>query len=187
MNRQANSRSGGGTFLLFVVLFLLFGWILTRGACFRMGILGPWAWHGDWSDWSLLSLFGMSFGVMTLLHFAMTCWVGIDANRRGMQGILWGALVFFTSIVGLVVYLIVCSGALNPPGEPAVQGNTAAAPPPPAPPAGKVCAACRSPLEPEFKICPYCGEEQRRACAGCSRDLQAGWKVCPYCGKPAEP
>lgn len=186
MTRQGDNRTGGGTLLLFIVIFLLFGWILTRGACFSLGLRGPWLFHDGIHDLSMQSIFGMSLGLMTLLHFVMTLWVGIDANRRGMQGILWAALVFFTSIVGLVVYLIVCSGTLNPPREETIPAAASAAPPPPPQSAGMVCAACRSPLEPEFKVCPYCGEEQHRTCAGCGKVLRAGWKVCPYCGKSAE-
>jgi RNA polymerase subunit RPABC4/transcription elongation factor Spt4 len=187
MTEKPDNRSGGGTLLLFIVIFLLFGWMLTRGACWSMGI------HGDWPFYSIRSLFGMSVGLMTLLHFAMAFWVGIDANRRGMQGILWGCLVFFTSIVGLVVYLIVCSGALNSPNESAsrVEAVPVTTPPPPTPTTppttGKECDACRSQLEPEFKVCPYCGEQQNRACAGCGKELRAGWKVCPYCGTSVEP
>ena len=184
MTQQDNKRSGGGTLMLFIVIFLLFGWMLTRGACWSMGI------HDDWPFYSFRSLFGMSLGLMTLLQLAMAFWVGIDANRRGMQGILWGALVFFTSIVGLVVYLIVCSGALDTHRESAAavtETTTAGGTPPQAQPAGQVCGACRSPLEPEFKLCPYCGEEQNRLCVGCNRELQAGWKVCPYCGTSLQP
>ncbi len=183
MTEQPNKRSGGGTLLLFIVIFLLFGWMLTRGACWSMGI------HGDWPFYSIRSLFGMSIGLMTILHFAMALWVGVDANRRGMQGLLWGCLVFFTSIVGWVVYMIVCSGALDSHRASATvvaeTSPTGAAPPQPQP-GGIVCGACRSQLEPEFKVCPYCGEQQNRVCVDCARELRAGWKVCPYCGKSVE-
>jgi RNA polymerase subunit RPABC4/transcription elongation factor Spt4 len=180
MTEKPENRSGGGTLLLFIVIFLLFGWILTRGACWSLGFHDGRPFYGSWG-----SLFGMSFGLMTLLHFAMAFWVGMDANRRGMQGILWGCLVFFTSIVGLVVYMIVCSGALNSPEKSAspIEAVPATAPPPAT---GSECGACRSPLEPEFKVCPYCGEQQNRSCTGCSRELRAGWKVCPYCGTAVE-
>jgi hypothetical protein len=48
--------------------------------------------------------------LMSLINLALAVWVGIDAERRCTQGSLWGLLVFFTSIVALIVYLPVCPG-----------------------------------------------------------------------------
>lgn len=49
---------------------------------------------------------------------------------------------------------------------------------------GLTCPGCRTPVEPDWKRCPRCGESlsgERRFCPNCGRPLQAGWKTCPYC------
>jgi RNA polymerase subunit RPABC4/transcription elongation factor Spt4 len=166
-------RIDGGSILLAAAIGLLFIWVLSSGACWSLGT-GSWSLHNG--------IMG-TLGFMSLLQLALAIYVGFDAHRRGMHGFLWGALVLFTSIVGLVVYLIVCSGVLN---QSQADFHQSQAPPQPAGAPGKVCGSCRSPVEPDFKMCPYCGEELDRSCAGCGKKQQSGWQVCPYCGRPAE-
>jgi RNA polymerase subunit RPABC4/transcription elongation factor Spt4 len=131
--------------------------------------------HGCLSPWIGLSSFDFGrshlfwppfFGFVGwgLIQLGLAVWVGIDANRRGSNGLLWGLLVFFAPIVGLVVYLILAPTL----GEP--RGGQA----------GVRCPTCRAAMDASFKLCPYCGESQR--CGHCSQPLQAGWKVCPQCG-----
>jgi uncharacterized membrane protein YhaH (DUF805 family) len=38
---------------------------------------------------------------------ALTVWVYRDANARGQNGILWGLLTFFFTLIGLIAWLIV--------------------------------------------------------------------------------
>lgn len=45
-----------------------------------------------------------SFGVYWL---GLPLWVALDARARGDATLLWGLLVFFTNLVGLIAYLIV--------------------------------------------------------------------------------
>jgi RNA polymerase subunit RPABC4/transcription elongation factor Spt4 len=164
-------RIDGGSILLAAVIGLLFIWILSRGACWTPGF-GNWSWsHG---------IFG-TLWFMGVLQIALAIYVGFDAHRRGMQGFLWGALVLFTSIVGLVVYLIVCSGMFNQ----TTTFHPSQAPPRSSTSTGKECGSCRSPVEPDYKVCPFCGEELNRTCAGCGKPTQSGWKICPYCGRQA--
>ena len=105
-----------------------------------------------------------------VIQIVLSFWVGFDAQKRGMHGLLWGLLVFFTGIVGLIVYLIVApgltqrSGGAQPPGAAAAR-----------------CGKCNAAVQPEFKACPYCGAPVR--CPHCNQAVQAGWKVCPYCTK----
>ncbi len=167
------SRTDGGSILLVAVIGLLFIWILSRGACWTLG-------GGDWTIHN--GILG-TLGFMSLLQVALAIYVGFDANRRGMQGFLWGALVLFTSIVGLVVYLIVCSGMFD---QAKTTLHQSQAPPQPAGATGNACSSCRSPVEPDYKVCPYCGEELNRTCTGCGKPAQSDWKVCPYCGRAAE-
>jgi hypothetical protein len=43
------------------------------------------------------------------------------------------------------------------------------------------CGECATPLQPEFRCCPSCGERVRSACAGCGRLVSAAWAACPWC------
>lgn len=44
--------------------------------------------------------------LVVVLNIALLVWVARDAKARGMDsGILWMLLVFFTSFIGLIIYL----------------------------------------------------------------------------------
>jgi len=44
--------------------------------------------------------------ILTVLGIALLVWVARDAKARGMDSaVLWMILVFFTSIIGLIIYL----------------------------------------------------------------------------------
>ena len=134
---------------------------------FGLGGFRHWLW-GSHDFRPFLPVFSLG----TLISLVLAVWVGFDANRRGMNGFLWGLLVFFTSIVGLIVYLIVAS---------TTNGRTAE------PVATAVCGGCGSKVESGFKVCPYCGRPTQTACPGCHRPTAADWKVCPYCSTALTP
>lgn len=157
---------------LIALVFLL----LTQHGCWMGGF--PW-FHWPFGDgraplW-VFAPFGF-VGAWLLLQLCLAVWVGVDAGRRGQSGLLWGLLVFFTSVVGLIVYLIAVP-MLERNG-----GSGAAAPRTPRPAEQANCEQCGTPLRPDFKLCPNCGTETRRRC-DCGRELQRDWKVCPYCGR----
>lgn len=81
-----------------------------------------------------------------------------DAKKRGLNAGLWALLAFFTTIIGVVVYL------LTRPGE-----------------AG-TCGKCGAPVWNGFVVCPVCGERLGNRCVACGRALKSGWRLCPYCG-----
>lgn len=78
-------------------------------------------------------------------------WVYRDAERRGMDGVLWLIVVLIGGIIGLIIYLVV--------RKPEV--NTGAAPPSSYTPATKYCIQCGSPLPYDARFCPKCGREQK--------------------------
>ena len=44
---------------------------------------------------------------VVVINFLLLVWVARDAKARGMDGaVIWMLLVFFTGIVGLVIYLL---------------------------------------------------------------------------------
>jgi RNA polymerase subunit RPABC4/transcription elongation factor Spt4 len=165
-----------------IAALLLIGGILLpacSGSGFGHGYYSGTGWHDPgissvWHGW-----FWPTFSFVSFWFFVQVIlgvWVGMDAQRRGMNGLLWGLLVFFTCIVGLLVYLIVVqAGTCCPPRKPAR---------PPAAGAGGgegSCGSCGSAVQAEFKVCPYCGSPLDARCPACSRPVQAAWKVCPHC------
>jgi len=46
------------------------------------------------------------------------------------------------------------------------------------------CAECATPLRPDFRCCPACGERVRSTCDGCGQPVRTGWTTCPWCTKP---
>lgn len=45
--------------------------------------------------------------VLVVLDIALLVWVARDAKARGMDSaVLWMLLVFFTSVIGLIIYLL---------------------------------------------------------------------------------
>ena len=43
------------------------------------------------------------------------------------------------------------------------------------------CPHCRAGVEPDFLRCPHCRKRLKRPCLSCSRPLDPAWKLCPYC------
>lgn len=158
--RRSAGRTGTGQTILLAGAALLLILLWFRGCVGVFGHPGfPWP--------------GLApLGIWGLIQAVLGVWVAVDANRRGLSGLLWGLLVFFTGIVGLIVYLLVApSMTARPEAMPAAAG-IADAP-------ARQCPACRSVVRPEFKACPYCGV--RLVCSSCGERVEAGWKVCPFC------
>jgi|SRR5580700_9013353 hypothetical protein len=96
------------------------------------------------------------FGLVLVLVLAI--FVAQDANKRGMNGVLWGLGVFFLCIVFLPVYLMVRKPVVMapPPGYPGV---------PPVPPVlgqQRMCPACGKYHDGSAQFCPHCGAPQSR-------------------------
>ncbi|HEY0264572.1 MAG TPA: PLDc N-terminal domain-containing protein [Granulicella sp.] len=73
--------------------------------------------------------------VLFILNIAMLVWVARDAKARGLDNsVLWMLLVFFTSIIGLIIYIL---------SRP--QGNLV------------TCPNCRNKKLQAALRCPYCG------------------------------
>lgn len=107
-----------------------------------------WSWFWPWAG------FAGFFGLIYLFFWIMVLvWVYRDAQKRGMEGVLWALLVFFLHWIGLIIYLLVRSGRpvrpISPPAPVAPM-----APPPPKP---AFCPACGKPSQSEWSVCPFCG------------------------------
>jgi hypothetical protein len=94
----------------------------------------------------------------TVVVLVIAVFVAQDANRRGMNGVLWGIGVFLLCIVFLPLYLILRKPLLMtaPPGYPPV-------PPGPMPGAqARMCPACGRYHDGTAQFCPHCGAPQPR-------------------------
>jgi len=117
-------------------------------------------------------VFIMGLGLlMTLFWIFVIVWVYNDAERRGMSGILWALLVLVGNIIGLIIYLIIRSGA-----------EAGVGPASPLQPSQRRCPACSNAIRDDFLHCPHCGAELKGKCPSCGKDVQADWQVCPFCG-----
>jgi hypothetical protein len=123
-------------------------------------------WWPHAFKWTSISIFSL---VLLVLWIVVIVWVYRDAERRGMNGVLWALLVLIGSIIGLLIYLIVRSDVL-----PATQRSKAA----------QVCPECNQDIGQGYTFCPHCGKRlQGGVCPGCGKPVEPNWKVCASCGE----
>ena len=87
---------------------------------------------------------GQTAGTIIGLAIAaiIAVWVAMDANKRGMNGFLWGLGVFLLCIVFLPIYLIVRRGK-----SPQAAGG-----------GGPFCPSCGKQIsDANAPFCPHCG------------------------------
>ena len=101
----------------------------------------------------------------------MIVWVYRDAERKGMNGILWALLVFIGNLIGLLIYLIVRTDTFPE------QRSTETS---------QTCSNCQETVAPTFVFCPNCGVRLQAECPGCKKPIEEEWQVCPHCGKKLE-
>lgn len=164
-----------GLILLVIVIFLL-TWRMTPLIFAPFGILSG-VFHTvripgvdsihlpsviRFTSYSILSL------ALLILWIVVIVWVYRDAERRGMNGILWALLVLIGNLIGLLIYLIVRTDSV--PAQKADQET-------------QTCPNCHKPVAMNFVFCPYCAERLHSVCPGCKKPIEKNWKVCPHCGK----
>ncbi len=117
---------------------------------------------------SLISILSL---VMLIIWIFVIVWVYKDAERRGMNGILWALLVFIGNLIGLLIYLIVRSDtALGEKDTGEIK-------------APKPCPECGDPVAAHFIYCPNCGTRLQNICPNCGKPIEESWQVCPNCGE----
>ena len=192
---MANNAGNGRTIALVVVViilalfafrslffFLPFG--IVPGLSRSISGIGPsiGGWFHGFGMMPRNALIGISL-MLIVLWGAVLVWVYRDAEKRGMNGVLWLLLVLIGNVIGLLIYAIVRS-------ETPIKRPAPVPPPPPEPAAccpPVVCPACAKPLAPGYTFCPYCGKNLKRTCPACGKPVEEDWKVCPSCGAPIDP
>jgi hypothetical protein len=132
----------------------------------------------------LLALFG---AFLAALQISLVVWTFRDMRSRSRDAfahLLATALVFFFSVPGLLLYMILrpretladqYERALEE--EALLQGFEERL----------VCPGCQRKTEPDFVVCPSCQTVLKTACANCGRLLHPKWVLCPYCATPVTP
>ena len=125
---------------------------------------GPFGFF-HFSPISILSL------AMVIIWIFVIIWVYKDAERRGMNGVLWSLLVFIGNLIGLLIYLIVRSDTTLGKEEKSEIKEP------------RPCPNCGEPVAEHFIYCPYCGTRLQLICPKCGKPVDKSWQACPYCGE----
>src|SRR2546430_4169409 len=130
---------------------------------------------------------------LVAVWLALVFWTWADGRRRIEDPLLVGcaaAASFFFPFVGTVVYMIVRPPEyLEDVREREIE--MAAAEARLAQVQNHVCPNCGFEIEKSFLRCPSCMRRLKEPCHTCSRPIDPKWKICPYCEaevvQPAEP
>lgn len=159
--------------ILFVVLRITplyiapFGMFTGMAKTFRTGVesINIWPYGFRFNPLSLFSF------TLFILWIVVIVWVYRDAERRGMNGLLWALLVLIGNIIGLLIYLIVRTDNMQVLKNSQRSQST------------KPCPDCQKLVSLNFTFCPHCGARLQESCPQCGKSIEANWKVCPYCGE----
>jgi len=99
----------------------------------------------------------------------VTIWVYSNAESRGMSGLIWGLLVFFGGLIGLLVYLLFREQQKSAPPQHINRQEPYR------------CSGCKKSLQKDFVICPYCRTTIQNRCHSCKREIEEQWNACPFC------
>jgi ABC-type transport system involved in multi-copper enzyme maturation permease subunit len=158
--------------LILIVLFIL--WLGVRLTPLILAPFGFFtgAFHNLRMDgfpgvfqFTSISFFSL---VLLFIWLAVIVWIYRDAERRGMNGVLWALLVLIGNIIGLLIYLIVRTDDL-----PQREKNVETRP----------CPSCQKYAASTFSFCPHCGSRMEHCCGGCGQSTDQSWKICPHCGE----
>ncbi len=153
--------------------------------------MGPLAVFGITNDGLNLAV-NLLLLFLVVMYFALVWWTYSDARRR-IEDPMIVACATAASLfpfVGTVVYLIV-----RPPeyleDVRERELEIAAAEARLAGVEHQTCPYCNYEIEKSFLVCPSCMHRLKEPCTTCGKPLDPRWKVCPYCeaevGAPAQP
>jgi hypothetical protein len=119
---------------------------------------------------------------LVVIYVALIYWTYADARRRIADPLLIGcaAVASFFPFVGTIVYMIVRPPEyLDDVRERELEMQAAEAR---LSELGyHLCPHCDYEVEKDFLRCPNCMRKLKDPCPNCSKPLDPAWKVCPYC------
>ena len=119
---------------------------------------------------------------LVVVWLALIYWTYADARRRvGDQMLVWCATAAsFFPFVGTIVYMIVRPPEyLEDVREREVEMQAAEARL--AQLGYHVCPHCDAEIEKDFLRCPSCLRKLKDPCRTCGKPLEPSWKICPFC------
>jgi hypothetical protein len=120
---------------------------------------------------------------LAVIWLALVYWTYADARRRIDDGlvIVCAAIAsFIFPFVGTIVYMIVRPPEfLDDVRERELEMQAAEARL--AELGYHLCPHCDHEVEKEFLRCPHCMRKLKDPCHNCGKPLDPGWRVCPYC------
>jgi uncharacterized membrane protein YhaH (DUF805 family) len=137
---------------------------VSRTIKHAVGDSGPFG-SGFLFDFSFVPLMSLAFFIIWIL---VIVWVYRDAERKGMNGLLWALLVLIGNLIGLIIYLIIRTESRQQ--KYGAEENVVE------------CPGCHERIQEKFAFCPNCGEMIKPQCPKCQASIQKEWKVCPHCG-----
>jgi hypothetical protein len=110
-------------------------------------------------------------------------WTIADTRRRCPErSSLWGGMAVMLPLAGAALYALLrpCEDDRSRRGRDLWRRYLEAELEP-----AERCLLCLTPLEPDFRCCPGCGDALRSACGDCGTLLRVTWTACPRCLAPA--
>ena len=162
------SNSGEKTIILILLIVIILFLVVRLVPVFFLGLGFPGEAH--FSQFPRLFQFAPLFPLLLLLiiWLILVFWVYRDAERRGMNGVLWALLVLIGNFIGLIIYLIVRTEEFSRQLGAELTQN---------------CPACGKVVPQKYAFCPHCGTKLKAVCPSCDKPVSSDWKVCPHCGQ----
>ena len=162
------ASSGEKTIILILLIVIILFLFARFVPVFFLGLDFPREVH--FSQFPRFFHFAPFFPLLLLLiiWLILVFWVYRDAERRGMNGVLWALLVLVGNFVALIIYLIVRTEEFS--RQLAVEPT-------------QNCPGCGKVVPQKYAFCPHCGTKLKAACPNCDKTVSNDWKVCPHCGQ----
>ena len=123
-------------------------------------------------------IYGIVF-ILAIIWLSFVYWTYRDARLRNANSIFWTFFVLALPFLGLLIYLI-----LRPPEfiEDIVERDLEIKRMEMLLATGfHRCPTCGKEIKDDFVICPNCRKKLKKTCIQCEKPLSLEWKVCPYC------
>ena len=134
----------------------------------------PGPWRGGAGPLLRCGL-GMAFLICLVCDVLLTIYVVQDAKRLGFSRVLWGVVVFLTTVLGLLIYLLYKQSKQYPE---LWQQSPRRVP-------GRACPNCHAVQNPANIYCAVCGAKMEVRCGKCGAPLSPEAVFCPVCGTRA--